>query len=254
MRKLSIFTLALTMTMPVIPVLAQDYVIPDNTPAHIRNAVESDVRTDEQKARDPGRRPAEVLTLADLNEGDHVAEISSFGQYYTAMLAEAVGTTGMVEMYDMPYLAAFGEGNVGRAGQAFADARSNAEYHIVDYSDIDLPAGLDSVYNVLYYHDLQGVEVDTAVMNSKILTALKPGGKYVIVDHLAEDGSGWRDSTTIHRIGKEVIIEEITGAGFELIVDSGILANPEDDRTAMVFSPGMRGGTDRAVLVFQKPM
>lgn len=223
-------------------------------PAHISRAVASSARTEEQIARDPGRKPAEVLTLAGLSEGDHVAEITTFGQYYTPMLLEAVGPAGRVEMYDMPYLAAFGEGAVGEAGQAFADARSNADYTVVHYNDISFPEELDAVYNVLYYHDLQGVEVDTGVMNAKVFAALVPGGKYVIVDHLAEDGSGWRDSTTIHRIGKEVIISEITAAGFDLVVDSDILANPEDDRTAMVFSPGMRGGTDRAVLVFQKPL
>lgn len=245
--------LLLSLAFTSLAAIAQDYSVPDNTPAHIRRAVESDVRTAEQSARDAGRLPAQLLTLADLNEGDHVAEISTFGQYYTPMLVEAVGPTGKVEMYDMPYLAAFGEGNVGVAGQAFADARANAEYHIVHYSDISLPTGLDAVYNVLYYHDLQGVEVDTAVMNSKIFAALNPGGKYVIVDHLAEDGSGWRDTTTIHRIGKQAIVNEISAAGFNLIVDSDILSNPDDDRTSMVFSPGMRGGTDRAVLIFQKP-
>lgn len=232
---------------------AQEYRVPANTPAHIKRAVESESRSEQQVARDAGRLPAEVLTLADLNEGDHVAEISTFGQYYTPMLVEAVGPAGKVEMYDMPYLTAFSDGNVGKAGQAFADANENAKYHIVHYSDISFPAGLDAVYNVLYYHDLEGVDVDTAVMNRKVFSALKPGGKYVIVDHLAEDGSGWRDSTTIHRIGKEAIIDEITAAGFSLLVDSDILANPEDDRSAMVFSPGMRGGTDRAVLIFQKP-
>ncbi len=232
---------------------AQEYRVPANTPEHIKRAVESETRFEQQVARDAGRLPAEVLTLADLNEGDHVAEISTFGQYYTPMLVKAVGPAGKVEMYDMPYLAAFSGGNVGKAGQAFADANENAEYHIVHYSDISFPAGLDAVYNVLYYHDLEGVDVDTAVMNRKIFSALKPGGKYVIVDHLAEDGSGWRDSTTIHRIGKEAIVDEITAPGFSLLVDSDILANPEDDRSAMVFSPGMRGGTDRAVLIFQKP-
>lgn len=223
-------------------------------PAHISRAVSSSARTEEQVARDPGRKPAEVLTLAGINEGDFVAEITSFGQYYSTLLVEAVGPSGRVQLYDMPYLAAFGEGNVGLAGQAFADARSNTEYEIVHYNDIALPDGLDAVYNVLYYHDLQGVEVDTGVMNAKIFAALNPGGKYVIIDHLAEDGSGWRDSTTIHRIGKEVLISELTTARFELVVDSDILANPEDDRTAMVFSPDMRGGTDRAVLIFQKPL
>lgn len=54
-------------------------------------------------------------------------------------------------------------------------------------------------------------------------------------------------------MGVETIIEEVTAAGFELEADSDLLAHPEDDRTAMVFAPGTRSGTDRAVLLFRKP-
>ena len=54
--------------------------VPDNTPAHIRNAVESNDRTDEETARDINRLPAEILTLADLNEGDTIIELSVLGQ------------------------------------------------------------------------------------------------------------------------------------------------------------------------------
>ena len=92
-----------------------------------------------------------------------------------------------------------------------------------------------------------------AQMNAKIFAALKPGGIYLIEDHKAEDGSGWRDAATIHRMGKETILEEVTAAGFELVTDSDLLANPKDDRSVMVFSPGTRGATDRALLVFKKP-
>jgi predicted methyltransferase len=41
--------------------------------------------------------------------------------------------------------------------------------------------------------------------------------------------------------------------GFELAVDSKLLANPEDDRTKGPFTPGLRGFTDQSVLVFRKP-
>ena len=45
----------------------------------------------------------------------------------------------------------------------------------------------------------------------------------------------------------------MTAAGFELEVDSDLLAHPEDDRTEMVFTEGLRGLTDRALFVFKKP-
>lgn len=238
---------------PSMPVAVEEQESPasDGIPAHIRRAVDSAMRTDEQRARDAGRKPAEVLTLAGLNEGDHVAELTTFGQYYTPMLVEAVGPAGMVEMYDLPVLAAFQEGGVGRAGQAFADSHLNARYTIVDYNNIEFPADLDIVFNILSYHDFPAMGVDPAVLNTRVFGALRSGGRYVVVDHKAADGAGWDQAGTIHRIEKSVIVDEVTSAGFTLVTDSDILAHPEDDHGSMVFA--MRGDTDRAVLIFQKP-
>lgn len=225
------------------------YQVPPDTPEHIRRAVESPARAAEQRERDVNRKPAEVLTLAGVEEGDRIIEFASFGQYYTTMLVEAVGPDGHVDMYDLPYTERF----AGEASRAFDAAHANAAYHLVDYNDAEFPADVDAVFNVLYYHDLQPNGIDTAKLNAKIFGALKPGGVYLVIDHKAEDGSGWRDAATIHRMAAETIVEEVTAAGFELAVNSDLLAHPEDDRAKMVFAPGTRGGTDRALLVFRKP-
>ncbi len=232
-------------------VSAQDYAVPANTPAHIKRGVEAADRTEEHTARDAARKPAEILMIAGLEEGDHIADISSFGQYFTTIMAAAVGPSGKIDMYDMPYMEKMGAVEM---GNTFAASHANSTYTVVDYNAIELGTDLDAVYIILYYHDLAPLMVDTAAFNSKVLAALKPGGKYLIVDHKAEDGSGWRDAATIHRIGKEVILQEVDAAGFELVTDSDVLANPEDDRTAMVFAPGTRGSTDQVVYVFQKPL
>lgn len=231
-------------------VLAQEYVMRGDIPAHIKRGISAEGRTAEMTARDVARKPAETLAVAGLEEGDHIAEITAFGQYYSAIMAEAVGPQGRIDMYDMPYMERFG---ATEQGKAFAASHSNTTYTVVHYNDIEFQDNLDAVYNILYYHDLKPLEVDTAKMNEKVLAALKPGGTYFIVDHKAEDGSGWRDAKDIHRMGKETIIEEITAAGFELVEDSDLLANPQDDRKQMVFADGTRGHTDQAVLVFRKP-
>src|SRR5690606_1250675 len=82
---------------------APPYTIPASTPAHVRRAVESPQRTAEQRARDYYRKPAEILTMSGIEEGDRVIEIASFGQYFTTMLVAAVGPSGHVDMYDLPY-------------------------------------------------------------------------------------------------------------------------------------------------------
>ncbi len=231
------------------PAATPPYVLPANAPAHVRRAIESPDRTMEQRARDYHRKPAEILTLAGIEEGDRIVEIAAFGQYFTTMLLAAVGPTGHVDMYDLPYT----ERLAGPASREFDAKHANAVYHQESYNDVTLPQGVDSVWNVLYYHDLQPQGVDTAAFNRKILAALRPGGVYVVIDHKAEDGSGWRDAGTIHRMGVETIKQEVLAAGFTLAVESDLLANPSDDRTKMVFTLGTRGTTDQAFFIFRKP-
>jgi predicted methyltransferase len=231
------------------PAAAPPYVIPASAPAHIRRAIESPERSAEQRARDYHRKPAEVLTMSGIEEGDRIIEIAAFGQYFTTMLVAAVGPSGNVDMYDLPYT----ERMAGPASRAFDEKHANAAYHLESYNDVTFPRNVDAVWNVLYYHDLKPQGVDTAAFNRKIFEALKPGGIYLVIDHKAEDGSGWRDAATIHRMGVDTIKQEVLGAGFELEQESDLLANPADDRTKMVFAPGTRGTTDQAFFIFRKP-
>lgn len=229
------------------------YTIPDDTPANIRAAVESDARTDEQRARDANRKPAEVMTLANISEGDVIIEFGSFGHYYTTMLVEAVGPDGHVHMVDMPWLEPFG----GEPARTFDAAHENATFYQVHYNEMSLPDNADAAMMVLFYHDLlreaANETVDTADMNARIFDALRPGGTFIVIDHKARDGSGWREAMALHRIDAQTIVDEVTAAGFELVMSSDLLANPADDRTVHMRDPSIRGRTDRAVLVFRKP-
>jgi predicted methyltransferase len=229
------------------------YRVPAAAPANIKRAVESAARPAEQRARDADRKPAETLMLAEIAEGERVVELAAFGHYWTNMLVEAVGPTGQVAMVDMPWTDRFG----GEAGRAFDTAHANATYTQAHYNQMQLPSNVDAVLMVQFYHDLKRNEAsesaDTADMNRKIFAALKPGGVYLVIDHNAEAGSGWRDATTLHRIDPATIKSEVTAAGFELAEDSKLLANPADDRKQSMRSEGLRGHTDQAVLVFRKP-
>lgn len=232
---------------------AQTYVVPASAPANIKRAVESPARPADQRARDADRKPAETLMLANIAEGQRVVELAAFGHYWTNMLVDAVGPSGHVYMVDMPWTDRFG----GEAGRAFDAAHDNATYTQAHYNQMQLPTNVDAVLMVQFYHDLKrnnaSESVDTADMNRKILAALKPGGIYLVVDHNAEAGSGWRDASTLHRIDPAAIKSEVTAAGFELVQDSALLANPADDRKQNMRAEGLRGKTDQAVLVFRKP-
>jgi predicted methyltransferase len=229
------------------------YRVPAAAPANIKRAVESQARPAEQRARDADRKPAETLMLAEIAEGERVVELAAFGHYWTNMLVDAVGSSGQVYMVDMPWTDRFG----GEAGRAFDTAHANATYTQAHYNQMQLPTNVDAVVMVQFYHDLKrnnaSESVDTADMNRKILAALKPGGIYLVVDHNAEAGSGWRDASTLHRIDPATIKSEVTAAGFELLQDSNLLANPADDKKIGMRDASIRGRTDQAVLVFRKP-
>jgi predicted methyltransferase len=232
---------------------AQAYNVPAAAPASLKRAVESPSRPAEQRARDADRKPAETLMLANVAEGQRIVELASFGQYWTNILVEAVGSSGQIYMVDMPWTDRFG----GEAGRAFDTAHANATYTQAHYNQMQLPANVDSVIFVQFYHDLKrnnaSETVDTADMNKKIFAALKPGGIYLVVDHNAEAGSGWRDATTLHRIDPAAIKSEVAAAGFELVQESPLLKNPADDLKQNMRAEGLRGHTDQAVLVFRKP-
>lgn len=225
------------------------YVVPANTPAYIRSAVESPERSAEQKARDANRKPAELLTLSGVKPGDRVVEFASFGQYFTTLLSAIVGPKGTVYMYDLPYT----EKRAGEASRAFVAAHPNSKYELIDYNKLELPQNVDVVFNVLYYHDLSLNDIDVASLNSRIFKALKPGGIFFVVDHNAAPGSGRRDTKALHRIDPAVIKQEVTASGFELVTESKLLAHPEEDHTKMVFTPGLRGLTDQTIFKFRKP-
>ncbi|MEO6079702.1 MAG: methyltransferase [Steroidobacteraceae bacterium] len=229
---------------------AAPYVMPANIPDYIRAAVQSKDRPAAATARDALRKPAETLALSGVKPGDRVIEFASFGQYYTSLLSEIVGPKGIVYMYDLPYL----EARTAPASKAFVAAHPNARFEVGDFNAVELPQNIDGVFIVLYYHDLPINKLDTAKFNARVFKALKPGGVYFIVDHNAAPGSGMRDTEKLHRIDPAVIKQEVTQAGFELVEESKLLANPADDHTKGVsFAPGSRGTTDQSVFKFRKP-
>ena len=121
------------------------------------------------------------------------------------------------------------------------------------------PESMDAALMVMSYHDLYyynpeaGFErVEVPDFFSQLRMALKPGGKLLIVDHAAADGSGNSKTQDIHRIDEAFAKQDIEGNGFRFVKSSDALRNPDDDRTKNVFDKTIRGKTDRFILLFEK--
>jgi predicted methyltransferase len=86
-----------------------------------------------------------------------------------------------------------------------------------------------------------------------VFEALKPGGVFVVLDHVATAGSGMNGPQRLHRIDPEIVKAEVTAAGFKFDGESKVLANPADDHSKMVLDPAILGKTDQFILRFRKP-
>ena len=121
---------------------------------------------------------------------------------------------------------------------------------------ISVPQSLDVVWTAQNYHDLHDSfmgPANVAAVNRGFFKALKPGGIYLVVDHVAESGSGLRDTESLHRIDPIRLQKEIEAAGFILDAQSDVLRNPQDDHKLPVFDGRVRGQTDQVVYRFRKP-
>ena len=210
-------------------------------------------RPDEDRARDAGRMPAEVLEFFGIGAGSRVADVLSGGGYYTRILTPVIGPEGAVYAGNNPFFQRFGD----EAMTALLSEPGFENVMRIDgpVDEIALPSdgSLDAVMIALAYHDLWLTDEDRDELNRRVFAALRSGGAYGIIDHSAAEGTGSSAVESLHRIEESVIVEEISRAGFELGARGDFLANPDDDRSLRVFDPAIRGQTDRFVLRFEKP-
>jgi predicted methyltransferase len=201
---------------------------------------------------DPAWKVPEVIAFIGLKQGDKVADI--VGGRLTASLAKAVGPSGKVYAVETAEVVK-GHPQIMDRMKALATQSPNV---VVSDDPVatPLPSGLDAVFIRQNYHDLYDKfmgPADVPAFNKAVFAALKPGGVYVVLDHVAAAGSGIGATETLHRIDPARVKADVLAAGFKLDAESSILANTSDDHTKNVFDPSVRGHTDQFLYRFKKP-
>jgi predicted methyltransferase len=222
-------------------------------------AVQHPGRTADDQKRDALDHPAEILRLAGIKPGMHVADFMAGDGYYSELLSYLVGPKGHVLLINNPSFDRWA--NNAWQGRIAHNRLPNVEHQTVDPNHLELADGsLDAIAIVKVYHDLYWVDSDkknwpdinTAALLDKLVKTLKPGGTLVLIDHSSKPGAGTTVASSLHRIDEAYALHDFESRGLKLVTKSDALRRADDPRTQVSYKEPILGKTDRFVLVFRK--
>jgi len=235
-----------------LPAFATDEV----TVQKIRAAMQSEVRSEAEIARDENRKPIETLSFFGLTDDMRVLELVPGGGWYTKILAPVLEENGKLYV-------AIGTGNVER-NLLGLDEFDHVEALTVDAGfERDGPFGTNTIGPVdfgvtgidmaLTFRNMHNFTPEgRANINAAVFDALRSGGLYGVVDHSRRH---MEPMTAENRRRADVvqIIKELTDSGFEFVDWSDLHYRPDDELRYEVGRKTVTGNTDRFTLLFRKP-
>ncbi|MCW3848689.1 methyltransferase [Sphingomonas sp. LB-2] len=234
----------------VAPIVANAQVAPA-----VATALADPGRPADQRARDTTRHPGEILTFAGIKPGDKVADFLMGGGYWTRILSPLVGTNGKVYAYQAAEFIQY-RADYATEQDAAVKGYANVVPLRMSLGTVEFGEPLDAIITVQNYHDLHlkfAPPGAAAFIAGRLFAALKPGGVLLVVDHVANADPGFAVPDALHRIDPAAARKELEGVGFVFDGELGVLRNPADPHTAMVFDPSIQGHTDQFVYRFRKP-
>jgi len=220
---------------------------------NVRDALDDPSRPVADRARDDAARIEALLRASGVARGMRVADLGAADGYLVQVLAYAVHRFGRTWANNDPASL--------DAGTAKAWAKRLESPSTADIARLDNPLTaplpryanqLDIVFSVGVYHDAVARAVDRGAMNSAVFAATASGGKYVVVDALAESGSLPEAAAAQCRSSQELVRKEVEAAGFRLATSSDALR--ATGRVTTTSACGEAAATsDRFLLVFEKP-
>ena len=111
-------------------------------------------------------------------------------------------------------------GNVDTLQQLSADKYyGNIVTEVQPTTTLTAPEPLDVVWTSQNYHDYPDEFMgkgDPSILNKAAFKLLKPGGTYMVIDHMAKPGRGLADTDTLHRVDPATVRQAGRGRGLPL--------------------------------------
>lgn len=212
------------------------------TAMDMKDALNGEHRSAENKARDIYRKPEQTLEFLGLKADMKVIEIWPGGGWYSEILAPYLKENGhfIAAQYDL-------NGPYGYQRRGLGTFFTKLGKHPKIYRDVEvvqfaLPYQLEltasgtadmvltfrNVHNLVA--DLYGGGAYADLAFTAMFDALKPGGVLGIVDHEWDDPNNEDPKAKNGYISKQRTIHLAEKAGFKLAAESDILDNPKDTK------------------------
>ena len=149
----------------------------NEVPVDLNTLSASAARSEEDRARDAGRRPAEVMALLGIEPGMAVIDLMAAGGWYSEVLADAVGADGAVTAQNPPWLLQVRDGAMDKA----LDERLNnrlANVSRLNTTWVDLrhtDARYDAAISALNLHDAYYMQSPEAAAENVVCGLCNPG-------------------------------------------------------------------------------
>lgn len=233
-------------------------------------AVKASTRSSANIARDRYRHPVETLSFFGVRPTDTVVEIWPSGGWYTEILGPYLAARGT--------LYAAGPDEKGLAAVKVKQSASPAAYHSMRFATFPAGAGVtpvpagsaDVVLTFRNVHNWRfGATDQTQAAFNQMFAMLKPGGTLGVVEHHLPEASRTIEEARSGYMKRSSVLTYATKAGFRLVDESPINANPNDThdypKGVWTLPPGFADGdhdraryaaigeSDRMTLKFIKP-
>ncbi len=244
--------------------------------AKLTEIAAGDHRSEANKARDVWRNPVDTLMWFGLREDMTVVEIFPGGGWYTEIIAPFVREKGRYygAGFDPASRVEFQRNAARRFNDKIAaspELYGNAKITILsppEKTEIAPPGSADMVLTFRNVHNWMAAGTEDAVF-AAMFRALKPGGILGLVEHRGDPAIEQDPKARSGYVNEGYVIDLAAKAGFVLVGESEINANPNDTKDyekgvwtlppTLVLGDEDRerylaiGESDRMTLKFRKP-
>jgi predicted methyltransferase len=237
------------------PALCAQQANPTPFQQSVLRAMQGEIRTPEERARDVNRLPVEILSFFRMREDMRVIEVLPSGGWFTKILGPTLKEKGKLYVTHP-------DGRYAEQFRAIAKLPGLEKVEEIGWgasgggSGAFGPSGpwkVDPVDMVVTFRNYHNFSVaDRATVNKSTFDALKPGGYYGIVDHTRRHNEPTSRANG-RRVDPVLVIKEVQEAGFVLVDFSNLYYKPNDALTLEVADPSVNDRTDRVALLFRKP-